>query len=69
MRLSVDQDDPGFSPDAIRATVYLNGEKLNLCITADEERGECLCYDEDARPSGNFAPTILRKGEVKIVLD
>jgi hypothetical protein len=41
MRVSVDDDDPGYRPDAStgRYAVYLNGERMAKVVTADEEEG------------------------------
>lgn len=44
MRLSVNPDDVGFSPLALKTHVYLDGKRLLHCYTADEERGEALAY-------------------------
>jgi hypothetical protein len=52
MRLSVDENDPGYSPRVFEATVKLDGVELRNCITADEEAGYCLVYalDDERRP-------------------
>jgi len=52
MRMSIRRDDPGYSHRAYTAKPYLNGVLLDNCITADEERGEVLCYARDA--NGDF---------------
>lgn len=53
MRVSVEKSDPGYRPDARLFTAYLNGEKLEHCITADDETGEAVIHYKDE--SGNFA--------------
>ena len=40
MRLSVRRNDPGYHPEAFGAEVYLDGQIIDDCITADEEKGE-----------------------------
>lgn len=49
MRLSTDPEDPGYHPriHEARVTVYLNGERIDRCITADEERGYALVHSVD----------------------
>ena len=42
------KDDPGYHPFAWKAVVYLDGEELAECLTADEERGHCIVYAKDA---------------------
>ena len=39
MRISTLERDPGFSPDAKRAKVTLNGVEIKTFMTADEEGG------------------------------
>lgn len=69
MRLSVYPDDPGYHPLAAYCTVYLGGEIVTACVTADEELGECICFDLDADTEGlSEVPTIVRRGKVQIVL-
>lgn len=53
MRITVDKDDPAFNPDFdyTKAMVFLNGEYLEHCVTADDELGMVLCYAYDG-PSG-----------------
>lgn len=73
MRISVKPDDPGYSPLAKDGYVFLDGRKLDMCFTADEELGmvwvykkkdKGLCYlDEE----GELAVECL-KGHVQIVL-
>ncbi len=50
MRLSAVKDDPGYAPDAMYAEAYLDGIRLQDCITADEECGLALVYAKD--PNG-----------------
>ena len=47
MRVSVDIDDPGFenfNPMKYHYEVLLDGDPVNNCITADEEKGFVLVY-------------------------
>ena len=64
MRLSIRQTDPGYSPKAFSAKVFLDGEELSKCFTADEELGEAHCYvlEEDTE---ELKEVILR-GDVVI---
>ena len=57
MRMSVRQDDPGYSLEAHRCSAYLDGEKVEYCITADEEKGLVVVLDAD------------ENGKIKIVND
>ena len=49
MRLSVRPEDPGFCNFAHsrNVTVYLDGKRLNYCITADDEEGTALVCATD----------------------
>lgn len=75
MRLSADRGDPSFGPDYHRAEVFLDGVKLDCCITADEEAGEVLVYRTDANgdpviaANGGRGETEIRRGVVKIVIE
>ena len=44
MRVSVKKQDPGYVPDPQNYEVFLDGEKLLNCHTADEEKGIAYCY-------------------------
>ncbi len=66
MRLSADKDDPGYGPAYLTAKVLLDGVELKDCITADEERGECLCFLPTA--TGTQLDTEMRCGKVEIIL-
>lgn len=54
MRISVDQDDPGYKAWKLRGAhkcpvrVFLNGSHVKRVITADTKRGFVLAYQEDA---------------------
>jgi hypothetical protein len=71
MRISVTNSDPGYFAGSYRCTAYLDGVKLDNCVTADEEEGLALCYDmseegrQYARMSGEVRLIELR-GEVEI---
>ena len=47
MRISVDKHDPGYNPTVFGSEVFLNGEILNNCITADDEKGIAIVYETD----------------------
>lgn len=47
MRVSIREEDPGFVEDGQKYTVFLDGEKIQNCFTADEETGEVFVYDTD----------------------
>lgn len=71
MRISVTKSDPGYFEGAYRCTAYLDGVKIDNCLTADEEEGLALCYDmsdegrQYARMSGE-ARLIEVRGQVEI---
>lgn len=46
MRLSIDKRDPGFSHRAVglRARIYLDGQEVRGCVTADEEEDLIVRY-------------------------
>ena len=72
MRLSADKDDSGYSPAAFQAKVFLDDvELIGRCITADEEKGEVICYvrplAEDPENRGALQRETL-KGKVRIEL-
>lgn len=66
MRLSADKNDPGYGPGYINAKVFLDGVELKDCVTADEEKGECLCFLPEA--GGTMSTTEIRRGKVEIIL-
>ena len=47
MRLSVRENDPGFSDKCFGAKVFVDGKEVSHCFTADEETGKAYCYAED----------------------
>lgn len=49
MRVSVDKDDPGYSPAsyAIIDKIYLNGIEIKHVITADDDAGVIIFYCTD----------------------
>lgn len=74
MRVSVIKEDPGYIGRHITGyEVYLNGEKLDNCITADEEQGIALVFvtDEHGKLVMNEERTDLVKkwvkGDIKII--
>lgn len=42
MRVSVKKDDPGYTKDAYKYKVFLDGVEIKHCFTADEERGKAF---------------------------
>lgn len=70
MRISADQNDPGFHPDYVNATVFLNGRKLDLAVTADEEQRAvvCLAIGPDGHPiiEGDRWKKVVLVGDVEI---
>jgi hypothetical protein len=72
MRISANPKDPDWCPEATNAEVYLDGTKLNMYTTADEEKGEVIvlkiregCIEKDK--NGDTVYETL-KGHVRIVL-
>ena len=47
MRKSVNKNDPGYDPEAYRYEAFLDGIKLDLCFTADEELGKAWIYKDN----------------------
>ena len=74
MRLSIREEDPGYTPQASLAEVKLNGEIISNCFTADEETGQCYCIKVDANgnpvrnAAGTNFETEIRTGKVEIIL-
>jgi hypothetical protein len=76
MRVSVDENDPGYGALALRAKVFLDGAQIDHCVTADDATGECVVYvlGDDGAPKmtgpqcGAKPLTEVRRGEVKIVV-
>lgn len=73
MRKSVKKNDPGYDAEAHKYTVYFNGEKLDNCFTADEEKGEAWVYalnrDGDFIIDNGEMATKCLSGKVTIILD
>lgn len=78
MRVSVDHNDPGYRQDAHSGNYecFLDGEKVDAVITADEEQGYILKYEldenkervlkEDETTGQRYLATEELKGNVKI---
>lgn len=71
MRLSVDKDDPGYSPKAFEARPFLDDVYQDHCITADEEEGIIIRFVyENGQPvlseDRESIMTEIVKGKVKI---
>jgi hypothetical protein len=59
-------------PAAAHAMVYLDGQKIMLCVWADEEAGELCCYKTgpDGKPvhNGQEWQTEILRGTVRVEL-
>ena len=58
MRMSVKKNDPGYYKRAGRFyAAFLDGEKVEHCFTADEDKGYVLChaFDENDNPIVDYA--------------
>jgi hypothetical protein len=75
MQVSADRDHPDYSPAAELLQVFLNGAEVRACITADDVRGELLCYALDEKgciyiePGEDRAKTVTLTGKVEIRVD
>lgn len=47
MRISVNEDDPGYVHDDGSYKVIFNDKEIDNCVTADEETGYVLCNKQD----------------------
>lgn len=72
MRISADPKSPFFSSAALGATVYLNGEPLRMCVTADDTAGTAERYAADEnghiRYDGENCELVTLRGRVSIVI-
>jgi hypothetical protein len=71
MRVSHRTGDPGYRDDAFSYRVYLDGERVKLWFTADEELGEAWVYlvDKDNRLKRDVNFKLIEKcltGDVRI---
>lgn len=69
MRVSVLNDDPGntYKNDAYKYDIFLDGEKQEFVITADEAEGKVLAYAFEYDAKGNRRVVFdHEKGEFKI---
>lgn len=68
MRLSVRENDAGYSPRAFGAVVTVDGVEVKHCFTADEELGEARCYADPLRlnSTGDGAQEVMMCGDVVI---
>lgn len=72
MRVSVEKDDPGYRPGVYAAEIFLNGERLTRCFTADSDAGIAICAKVDKQ--GNVMHrdgkilTETKRGNVSIVM-
>ncbi|MES2262119.1 MAG: hypothetical protein V4724_26660 [Pseudomonadota bacterium] len=71
MRISADSKSPWFSSLALCATVYLDGEELRHCVTADEDCGEVECFQLDKHGNlihdGENVQLITKRGWVSVI--
>lgn len=75
MRLSANEEDPGYKPELFNANIKLDGKIIDSVITADEEEGFVLAYVKDS--NGKYEideekQTLVQKrleGKVEIILD
>ena len=73
MRISIRKKDNGYAKDAFNYKVKLNGEFIDNCFTADEEKGEAHCYQIDSEnklipdDSGMNPTTEILYGKVEII--
>ena len=72
MRISADECDRGFHPNYMRAKVFLDGEELHYCVTADEEERIAIVYVVDEVGKLKIVDGLIvrttRVGDVKIVI-
>ena len=47
MRVTVDRRDPAYDPEHRRAIVFLDGKRVERCITADDEAGLVVVHPVD----------------------
>ncbi len=78
MRVSVNRDDPGYAAwqEAERKNeivkIMLDGEEVQLCVTADDVEGMVLCFEADDNHDlkmtldGADIATVVRRGKVEI---
>lgn len=66
MRISVFPDDPGYPVQGVY-DVYLDGNRLTNCYTADDELGEVVVFDSEAAvETFGDVPTKTLRGKVSI---
>lgn len=72
MRITVLDDDPGerIHPGRERITVFLNGEEIKHCLTADDFAGEVVSVQTDEKglmlAENGEVKRLTRHGEVRI---
>lgn len=47
MRVSALKGDPGYSPHSVGVNVFLDGEPISHCFTADDDQGLVVVADLD----------------------
>lgn len=73
MRISADKRDRAYTAYHCEATVFLDGNELKDCVTADEELGLCIIFARDTkgelkRNAKNEFVFEQKRGKVKIVM-
>ena len=74
MRISTLKDDPGYAPEKVGATVFLDGTEVKHVFTADEERR--LIVQADLDENGKYqlnedrqsVKMVTRYGHVRVEL-
>jgi len=61
MQVAISKQHVGYRPDACFYTVYLNGEKLDRCVAANEEKGTVILVRDDSSMT-----RYLAHGDVRI---
>jgi len=71
MRISTDKFDVGYVPDSAFYEVYLDGDYLKDCVTADDELGIAIChvrdYDGNLLIEGDEIVQTVKYGDVSII--
>lgn len=47
MRVTCDRRDPAYAPEHRRAIVFLDGKRVERCITADDKEGMVIVHPVD----------------------
>ena len=71
MRVSADRNDSGYRVDCYAYDAFLDGVRVDLCVTADEEAVVVICHERGADGKvklgeGNVRLRVVKRGVVKI---